>query len=74
MTLFAENDEVMTSAVGNTFNTSQFNATGHPAMSLPCDLRDELPVGMMLVGKHFKEQLIYQVVHAYEQSVDRQIE
>jgi amidase len=70
----ASNDEVMASAFGNTFNTCQFNATGHPAMSLPCGLRDELPVGMMLVGKHFDETLIYQVAHAYEQSVDWEAE
>jgi amidase len=68
------NDDVMASAFGNTFNTCQFNATGHPAMSIPCGLRDELPVGMMLVGKHFQETLIYQVAHAYEQSVDWQSE
>jgi amidase len=37
-------------------------------------LRDELPVGMMLVGKHFDETLIYQVAHAYEQSVDWEAE
>lgn len=68
------NDDVMASAFGNTFNTCQFNATGHPAMSLPVGLRDELPVGMMLVGKHLQEALIYQVAHAYEQSVDWQSE
>ncbi len=68
------NDDVMASAFGNTFNTCQFNATGHPAMSLPCGLRDELPVGMMLVGKHLQEPLIYQTAHAYEQSVDWQSE
>ena len=70
----ASNDEVMASAFGNTFNTCQFNATGHPAMSLPCGLRDELPVGVMLVGNHFEEPLIYQVAHAYEQSVDWKLE
>lgn len=66
----ASNDELMGYAFNNTFNTCQFNATGHPAMSLPCGLRDELPVGMMLVGRRFQESLIYQVAHAYEQSVD----
>ncbi len=70
----ATNDEVMDSAFGNTFNTCQFNATGHPAMSVPCGLRDELPVGMMLVGKHHQEAMIYQVAHAYEQAVDWQVE
>ncbi|PBC53686.1 Asp-tRNA(Asn)/Glu-tRNA(Gln) amidotransferase GatCAB subunit A [Rhodococcus sp. ACPA1] len=39
-------------------NTCPFNATGHPAMSVPRALRDGLPVGMMLVGRHFDERSI----------------
>ena len=70
----ATHDEIMASAFGNTFNTAQFNATGHPAMSIPCGLRDELPVGLMLVGKKYDEPLIYQVAHAYEQAVEWQTE
>lgn len=46
-------------------NTAPFNATGHPAMSLPCDMSDGLPVGAMLVGKHWDEKTIYQVADAY---------
>jgi amidase len=70
----ATNEELIGYAFNNTFNTCQFNATGHPAMSLPCGLRDDLPVGMMLVGKRFQESQIYQVAHAYEQSVDWETE
>jgi amidase len=70
----ASNDDLMANAFNNTFNTCQFNATGHPAISLPCGLRDELPVGLMLVGKHFQEPLIYQAAHAYEQAVDWQVQ
>ena len=46
-------------------NTAPFNATGHPAMSLPCGMSDGLPVGAMLVGKHWDEKTIYQVADAY---------
>jgi amidase len=70
----ASNDELMANAFNNTFNTCQFNATGHPAISLPCGLRNELPVGLMLVGKKYQEPLIYQVAHAYEKSVNWQSE
>jgi amidase len=70
----ASKEVLIDCAFGNTFNTCQFNASGHPAMSLPCGLREELPAGMMLVGRHFQESLIYQVAHAYEQSVDWQSE
>jgi amidase len=51
-------------------NTAPFDLTHHPAMSVPCSLRDGLPVGMMLVGKHFDEASIYRAAYAFEQSVD----
>lgn len=47
-----------------------FNLTHHPAMSLPCGLLDGLPVGAMLVGRHFEETTIYRAAHAFEQSGD----
>ena len=52
------------------FNTAPFDATGHPAMSVPCGMVDGLPVGMMLVGKHFDEMTIYRAAHAFEQAGD----
>jgi amidase len=51
-------------------NTMMFDNTHHPAMSIPCGMSDGLPVGMMLVGRHYEEGLIYQVAHAFEQHVD----
>lgn len=47
-------------------NTSPMDVTGHPAMSIPCGKLDGLPVGLMLVGKHFAEGVIYQAAAAYE--------
>jgi amidase len=51
-------------------NTSPFDVTGHPAMSLPCGKVDGLPVGVMLIGRHYAEKTIYRAAHAYEQVVD----
>ena len=51
-------------------NTSPFNVTHHPAISLPCGMIDGLPVGLMLVGRHFGEKVLYQAAHAFEQSSD----
>ena len=51
-------------------NTCPFDVTGHPAMSVPCGMSDGLPVGMMLVGKHFSEATIYRAAHAFEQLGD----
>ena len=51
-------------------NTAPFDATGHPAMTIPCGLSDGLPVGMMLIGKHYDEAIIYRAAHAFEQAKD----
>lgn len=51
-------------------NTVSADITHHPAMSVPCGLRDGLPVGMMLVARHFDEATIYRAAHAFEQSKD----
>ena len=64
--------QVVGQAFGKLGNTCPFNVTGHPAMSIPCGLRDQLPVGMMLVGRHFDEPAIYRVANAFEQSGDWQ--
>jgi amidase len=51
-------------------NTCPFDVTGHPAMSIPCGMSDGLPIGMMLIGKHFSETTIYRAAHAFEQLGD----
>ena len=51
-------------------NTAPFDATGHPAMSIPCGMSDGLPIGVMLIGRHYNESSIYQAAHAFEQSED----
>ena len=66
----ASDDEIMHTAFGNTLNTCQFNATGHPAISIPCGHSDGLPIGLMLVGRFFSEKTIYQAAYAFEQSTD----
>ncbi len=68
----AGDDRIMQTAFGNTLNTCQFNATGHPAISIPCGQVDGLPVGLMLVGRHHAEQTVYRAAHAFEQSTDWQ--
>ena len=51
-------------------NTSPFDVTGHPAMSVPCGMSDGLPVGMMLVGGKWREAVIYRAAAAFEQAGD----
>jgi amidase len=52
-----------------TVNTSAFNATGHPSLSLPCAVIEGLPVGMMITGPMFGERMIYRVAAAVERAV-----
>jgi amidase len=51
-------------------NTAPFDVTGHPAMSVPCGMIDGLPVGMMLIGRHYEEGTIYRAAAAFEQAGD----
>ena len=47
-------------------NTAPFDATGHPAISIPCGFSEGLPAGLMLIGKHWDESTIYRAAHAFE--------
>lgn len=51
-------------------NTQPFDVTGHPAISVPCGMSGGLPIGMMLVAKHYNESILYRAAHAFEQSGD----
>jgi aspartyl-tRNA(Asn)/glutamyl-tRNA(Gln) amidotransferase subunit A len=49
--------------------TFPFNFVGMPAVSVPCGLSAEgLPVGLMLAGRHWEDDLVLQVAFAYEQA------
>lgn len=51
-------------------NTAPFDTTGHPAISVPAGTVNGLPVGMMLVGRHFDEATVLRAARAFEVSVD----
>lgn len=48
-------------------NTTPFNITHHPALSVPCGMLDGLPVGLQIVGRHFDEAMLFRVGRAIEQ-------
>jgi amidase len=62
--------EVVARAFEMIASTAPFDATGHPAMSIPCGLSDGLPVGLMLIGKFYDEATIYQAAAAFESADD----
>ena len=49
-------------------NTAPFDASGHPALSVPCGKIDGLPVGAMLIGRRFEEATLLRVAAALEHS------
>ena len=51
-------------------NTCPFNYTGHPAISVPCAKIDRLPVGLMLVAPHFREDTLIRAAGVYQRAVD----
>jgi amidase len=53
-------------AFGVLHNTAPFNVSGHPALSVPCELVDGLPVGLMVVGGMLAERTVLRVGAAFE--------
>ena len=53
-------------------NTCPTDATGHPALQLPCGTSEGLPVGMMLIGRHFDEITLFRAGSAFEKACDWQ--
>lgn len=66
-------DKVLVAA-GNTANTCPFNATGHPALSMPvgwgaADEKSEtekLPVGMQIIGKRWDDETVLYAASVWE--------
>lgn len=50
-------------------NTRPFNVWGLPAISVPCGFTQAgLPIGLQIVGPHWREDSVLQLAHAYEQA------
>lgn len=62
-------EQYLPTALSMIGNTAPFDVTGHPACTVPAGLSDGLPVGLMIVGRHFDDATVLRVAHAYEQAV-----
>ena len=49
-------------------NTGPTCVTGHPAISVPCAKSSGLPIGMMLIGRHWEDDTVLRAAHAFEQT------
>ena len=60
----------MAKSLGMVRNTSPFDSTGHPSLTINAGFSEGLPVGMMINGKHFDETTVLQVAYAAEKLRD----
>ncbi len=63
-------EEYVTLALNMVGNTSPFDVSGHPAMTVPCAKVDDLPVGMMLIGRRCDEATVLRAAAAFEAQGD----
>jgi aspartyl-tRNA(Asn)/glutamyl-tRNA(Gln) amidotransferase subunit A len=54
----------------NDIYTIGANLAGLPAISVPCGLAQQLPVGLQIVGPHFGEERVLNVAHRYQLETD----
>ncbi|MGF1487609.1 MAG: Asp-tRNA(Asn)/Glu-tRNA(Gln) amidotransferase subunit GatA [Prochloraceae cyanobacterium] len=55
----------------NDLMTIPVNLAGLPGMSIPCGFDGQgLPIGLQLIGNVLREDLLFHVAHAYQQSTD----
>jgi aspartyl-tRNA(Asn)/glutamyl-tRNA(Gln) amidotransferase subunit A len=51
--------------------TISVNLAGIPGLSLPCGMtKNDLPVGLQILGRHFDEKTVLRAAYAYEQATD----
>lgn len=50
-------------------NTSPGNLTGHPSISLPTTGVNNLPIGIMMMSKHFNDGLLLEIASTFEQRI-----
>lgn len=47
------------------------NLAGVPGLAFPCGFDSNgMPVGMQIMGRHFDEETLFKIAHAYQQSTD----
>lgn len=45
------------------------NLSGLPAVSVPCGIIDNMPIGMQIIGDYFEEEKILQIAYNYEKNI-----
>ena len=63
----APREEYVARALEMIPNTAPFDVSGHPAITVPCQSAGSLPVGMMIIGRHFADAQVLRVAGAFEE-------
>jgi aspartyl-tRNA(Asn)/glutamyl-tRNA(Gln) amidotransferase subunit A len=63
-------DDPLTMYLSDIFTISA-NLAGIPGISIPCGFtKNNLPIGLQILGKHFDEEMILRIAYNYEQNTD----
>ncbi len=62
----ASREEYVGRALEMIANTGPFDVTGHPAITVPVGMSAGLPVGMMLIGRHWEDATVLRAADAFQ--------
>src|SRR5216117_2962085 len=62
----ASREEYVARALEMIANTAPFDVTGHPAITVPAGMSSGLPVGMMLIGRHWEDATVLRAADAFQ--------
>ena len=62
----ASREEYVGRALEMIANTGPFDVTGHPAITVPAGMSGGLPVGMMLIGRHWEDATVLRAADAFQ--------
>ncbi len=64
----ASREEYVARALDMIANTCPFDVTGHPAVTVPAGMSTGLPVGMMLIGRHWEDGTVLRAADAFQRA------
>jgi amidase len=62
----ASREDYVARALEMIANTCPFDVTGHPAITVPAGMSEGLPVGMMLIGRHWEDAAVLRAADAFQ--------
>lgn len=63
-------EDIMSVALNMVGNTCPFDVSGHPSITVPCGMHEQLPVGLMFCGRAFDEVTVLRAAAGFEKLGD----